>query len=226
MSTPPLPSEAKDLIPSPTSSLCGVFVKVLLQLSVAFYQLVSWLVDADGNPLSMVEPGDYIFSASTLAESTHRKLCNGQELSKTTYAVLYAKLGDVFATMDGQAAPAAGNFRVPKVGGRFPLPVGSMPTSLTAVTNGAVGGAEKHELDITEIPEHDHSLNDDAATNKFGTYNESGGNENPWGSGAEGDFENEFTFSTQPAGGSGGDTVPHNNVPQWFGLYVYISTGI
>jgi microcystin-dependent protein len=227
MSAPFTPAQALELVSDPTASLCGNFVRSLLRLPVLFYQFVSYLIDADGNPISLVEPGDYIFSASVLAESTHRKLANGQELSKTTYAALYAKIGDVFATMDGQAAPASGNFRVPKVGGRFPLPVGALPTTATAVTNGAIGGAELHELDLTEIPAHSHSLNDDAATNKFGLYNEAGGNENPWGSGAEGDFEGEFTFSTQEEGGDGsGNTTPHNNVPPWFGCYVYISTGI
>ena len=159
MSAPFTPDESKALISDPTSSLCGNFVKTLLRLPVFFYQFVSALVDSTGQWILFPSPGDYIFSAAPLADTNHRKLCNGQELSKTNYAVLYAAIGDVYATMDGQAAPSSGNFRVPKVGARMPMANGTLPSS-TAVANGGVGGEEKHKLTVAEggmNPEHIHT---------------------------------------------------------------------
>lgn len=221
MSAPFTPEDAKALISDPTSSMCGNFVKTLLRLPVLFYQFVSAFVDADGNWIRTVEPGDYIYSAAPLAESAHRKLCNGQELSKTTYAVLYAAIGDVYATMDGQSAPATGNFRVPKASARFALAVGTLPSS-TAVSLGSVGGEEKHTLTEAELAPHDHDL---SVLKHSDTTHENDLD------GLNADFTGSSTplVKTDVACGDGAETpaaTPHNTMPPYFGAYVYISTGI
>lgn len=225
------PDDAKALISDPTSSLCGNFVNTLLKVPVKFYQLVKHLFDADGNAKAMFEPGDKVESFTPLAENEHRKLCNGQELSKTTYAALYAAIGDVYATMDGQSAPASGNFRVPKVGARFALAVGTLP-SASAVAIGSTGGAETVTLALTNIPEHGHDLNIAGSDGSNSTiydglqtadesvggavapsYKTNGGNPgtNPY---------------VDPVGGDGsGNAVAHTNMPPYYGLYVYIITG-
>lgn len=232
MSAPFTPDDAKALISDPTSSLCGNFTNTLLRLPVLFYQLAKYLFDSSGNPIFFLNAGDKIESFTPLAETDHRKLCNGQELSKTTYAVLYAAIGDVYATMDGQAAPAAGNFRVPKVGARFALPVGTLP-SATAVTLGGVGGAETVTLESDEVPLHGHPFRlnpgnegDSDATGgiMIGDAGGSGSSNKPAFTGTPSDTAGEQIGG---AGGNiSGETEAHANMPPYYGVYTYIVTGI
>lgn len=76
--------------------------------------------------------------------------CDGQEVSKTTYAELYAAIGDEWATTDGVAAPGAGNFRLPPrtIDGHFAFPA--------AVASGNVGTAY-----AARIGQHNHTMNHD-----------------------------------------------------------------
>lgn len=98
---------------------------------------------------------------------------------------------------------------------RFPLGAGTLP-STTVVGVGDTGGEEKHVLVTAELPAHLHSLNDDAAQNKFGRYAEGGANENPWGSGGVSAYEGPFTFSTQNTGDDDGhNTMPPYRVGRW-----------
>ena len=98
---------------------------------------------------------------------------------------------------------------------RFPLGAGTSPKP-TTVAVGDTGGNEEETLSLSKIPPHTHSLNDSSATNKFGRYDENDGNENPWGSGNQGSFEGEFSFSTQSTGGnSTGGTDPVSNMPPY-----------
>lgn len=208
------PDDAKALISDPTSSLCGNFVNTLLKVPVKFYQLVKHLFDADGNAKAMFEPGDMIYSF-VAAETEHRKLCNGQALSTTTYAILYAKIGSTFDTMDGQSAPGPGLFRVPKCGARFACAVGTLP-STAAVTLGGVGGEETHVLLTAEMPEHQHDLSvmlkSDTTHDNIAT-------------GDNADFIGAVISPLLKTDAAGEDT-PHNTMPPYFGAYVFISTGI
>jgi microcystin-dependent protein len=116
---------------------------------VLFYDLVKSLVNDDGTWKSQVATGDFIFSAVNTGDTPDRLLCDGSAKSKTTYADLYAAIGDVYATTNGQAAPAAGNFRVPDCRARFPVGIGSFPSALS-VSLGSEGGEEKHLLSLAE----------------------------------------------------------------------------
>lgn len=152
-----VPDDAKALISDPTSSLCGNFTKTLLRLPVLFYQLVSKLVNADGTFKSQVLTGDLIYSA-VATETADRLLCNGQEVSKTTYADLYAAIGDVFGT------PAVGtNFKLPDHRCRFPAGVGSVTIDTVPLTVAlaSTGGSTKDQsitLLETDIPPHQHKV--------------------------------------------------------------------
>lgn len=157
MPSPVLPSDFKALISDPTSSLCGNFVKTLLRLPVLVYQFVASLVNDDGSFKSQVLTGDFIYSA-VATENADRLLCNGQEVSKTTYADLYAAIGDVFGT------PAVGtNFVLPDFRCRFPAGVGNKTIDTVAMTVALAqtGGSTKDQavtLLDTNIPPHQHKV--------------------------------------------------------------------
>lgn len=96
--------------------------------------------------------------------------CDGGEISQTTYATLYSRLGgaaSVWNTFGGLAAPAAGQFRKPDLRGLFLLGKKDMGTGpvipgtqrvlrAAAATLGSLLGAEYHALLTTEMPSHDH----------------------------------------------------------------------
>lgn len=103
---------------------------------------------------------------------------------------------------------------------KFPLAKGTSPAS-TTVDVGDTGGNEEITLSLEQIPAHSHSLND-TGTNRFARYNESSGNQNPWGSGNSDSFEGEFTFSTRTAGGKSDGTTDVTNImpPYRVGMWI------
>jgi microcystin-dependent protein len=86
-------------------------------------------------------PAGIVFPYAGATAPSGFVICNGQELSKTTYPALYAAIGDDYATQINPitglawAAPSAGNFRVPDYTGLFLRGVGT-PNGLDAVTRG------------------------------------------------------------------------------------------
>ena len=74
-------------------------------------------------------------------------LCDGSAVSRTTYATLYAVIGDTFGAGDGSST-----FNVPDLSGRVPLGVSS--THLL----GSTGGSETVTLTEQELPAHVHEV--------------------------------------------------------------------
>lgn len=85
--------------------------------------------------------------------------CAGQAVSRTTYSALFAAIGTTYGTGDGSQT-----FNVPDLRGRLPIGLDNMGGSdagrLSSSNNLATtGGAETHTLQTTNLPSHDHSLN-------------------------------------------------------------------
>ena len=92
------------------------------------------------------------------------QMCNGQELSQTTYSALFAVVGTTYNT----GGETSGNFRVPDLRGRVVAGLDSMGSTtsqdrLTGLsggvdgdTLGATGGDEKHILTEAQMPSHNH----------------------------------------------------------------------
>lgn len=81
-------------------------------------------------------------------------LCDGSEISRTTYADLFAAIGTTFGVGDGSTT-----FNLPDLRGRFPL---GKSTSGTGSTLGQSGGSLDH---THSIPAHFHSMGSGADLN-------------------------------------------------------------
>ena len=81
-------------------------------------------------------------------------LCQGQAVSRTTYAKLFSVIGTTYGSGDGSTT-----FNVPDMRGRSPLGVGNGDaTGHTNHTLGQKGGEETHTLTVNEMPSHRHRI--------------------------------------------------------------------
>ena len=77
-------------------------------------------------------------------------LCDGQLVSRTTYATLFAVVGTTYGAGDGTTT-----FAVPNMQGVFPIGVGTLAPDTYVL--GVTGGEARHLLTTTEMPSHGHS---------------------------------------------------------------------
>ena len=86
--------------------------------------------------------------------------CNGQAVSRATYATLFTNLGTIYGVGDG-----ATTFNLPDRRGRVAVGIGSdnstggriTVSTAASITLGGTFGAETQTLDVTQIPSHNHS---------------------------------------------------------------------
>jgi microcystin-dependent protein len=80
-------------------------------------------------------------------------VCNGQAVSRTTYADLFALIGETFGSGNGTTT-----FNLPDTRGRV---IGSAGSSTAGFhCTGELVGEETHTLSIPEMPEHNHGVTD------------------------------------------------------------------
>ena len=93
--------------------------------------------------------------------------CNGSEVSRTTYAVLYAVIGDNWGTATGSPT----TFKLPDTLGRSSMGDGT-GSGLSPRTLGDYVGEEEHQLIVDELPHHTHNtvpLRTNSAVTAIGT---------------------------------------------------------
>lgn len=125
------------------------------------------------------------YGGSTAPSSTWL-LCQGQAISRTTYATLFARLGTAFGTGDGSTT-----FNIPNYKGKVSVMQDTTQTEFDVI--GETGGAKTHTLVVGEIPSHTHAVvglytsslgtpgpvyntGNSNTTNAFSTDNGTGGN--------------------------------------------------
>jgi microcystin-dependent protein len=101
-------------------------------------------------------------------------ICDGAAVSRTIYAALFAIIGTTYGTGNGSTT-----FNVPDLRSKTIVGVGQ-GTGLTNRTLASTGGAETKTLSVTEMPSHNHTINDPGHTHSQTTvnddFNNSGGN--------------------------------------------------
>jgi len=124
---------------------------------------VSQIVGGSNIPIGVVvdfwgstPPENYLFAA-------------GQEVSRSTYAALFAVIGTNAGAGDGSTT-----FNLPDYRGRIGAGRESMATpattrlnTLSSSTLGAAGGAQTHTLTEAQMPAHNHSVTDPGHTHSY-----------------------------------------------------------
>ena len=146
-------------------------------------------------------------------------ICNGQELSISTYSTLYSILtnsGTTFpfgANTNGVGSAGSTHFRLPNLLERFVVGAGGDNPSVSGsgYSVGDNGGANSVTLDVTQMPVHKHTTSIDGYAIEV-----SGGGSYSMGPGNR--PQTAIGFNMSNAGGSGGVTQSHENRPPYFGL--------
>lgn len=94
--------------------------------------------------------GTIIPYAGTTIPSNYMK-CEGQELSRIEYDILFSAIGTTYGVGDGSTT-----FNLPNLKGRVITGIDSNDTDFDAL--GGTGGEKTHTLTIQEIPSHSHQF--------------------------------------------------------------------
>ena len=178
----------------------------------------------DGGTMKSVPASDfrtYIMPAGSVipyagaSAPTGFLLCDGSNVSRTTYATLFAVIGTTYGAGDGSSTFALPDLRGRVVAGQDDMG-GASADRLTDQTGGLngdtlgdTGGSETHTLTTAQLASHTHSFSDtDSIT--VGTL-VSGDSVNRGGSGQL-FSNNSVTVSISGTTGSAGSGSAHNNV--------------
>jgi len=114
---------------------------------------LSDLKENNNSPTVSMDPfiGEVILFAGNFAPRGWA-FCEGQLLPISQYSALFSILGTTYGG-DGRTT-----FALPDLRGRSPIGPGNGP-GLDQIRLGSKGGAFQHTLDITQIPSHNHQLN-------------------------------------------------------------------
>jgi microcystin-dependent protein len=173
--------------------------------------------------------GSIIFDAGTDAVPAGFLVCDGSAVSRSTYSLLFGRVGITYGAGDGLTT-----FNLPNL--RDNMPIGSGHLYGT----GAAGGEAAHTLTDAEVPAtavtvtdpgHEHDYTDDGRGTLFSTggskalYNSAGqvGGVVQTGASFLTNIRRAYTSITAGVAGLGG---AHNNLPPYLALRPLIYTGV
>jgi microcystin-dependent protein len=133
--------------------------------------------------------------------------CNGDTISRTTYADLFAAIGTAFGSGNGTTT-----FGIPSFIHRMPYGAANGGGDV-----GGFGGAATHVLQVSEIPSHTHPPLSPATVFR-GSH--AGGSS---GYGTANQSQTVDQITTTGATGGGG---AHNNLPPYMTVLICIYTGV
>lgn len=117
---------------------------------------------ASFTPTDGFEAGDYVFSARG-SKSGRWLICQGQTISRTTYADLYAVFGTAFGSGNGSTT-----FTLPDPRGRALIGAGT-GSGLSSYPMGTKGGAETASYSVP-LPQHRHGSGANKKPNDSNVY--------------------------------------------------------
>ena len=219
MPSPVNPSQFCDAVPSPNADLCTRLTR-FFNIANLLCDFFSYFLDSNGSisdagaqdiALRLRPPGEIAMSATTSMGSLWL-LCDGSQVSRTTYASLFAAIGTRYGSGDGSTT-----FNLPDCRGRSPIGAGA-GTAGGALTDRSINskyvGEETHTQSISELPAHTHEF---ATTNgqqvlakvtsgKVGDINQGG--------------SLDYAFASPPQ--NTGSGVPFNVIHPCFIIYYFI----
>ena len=155
---------------------------------------------ATGIPTGTVSP------YAGAAAPTGWLLCQGQAVSRSTYAALFAVIGTTYGIGDGSTT-----FNLPNLKGRSLVGTDSSQTEFNVV--GETGGAKTHTLAEAEMPAHTHTTSILGKLNTNQAY--------PMEGLASANFNHQnYVYTSASAGGNG----PHNNLQPYLTMHHIIKT--
>lgn len=164
MPSPVIPSQICEAVPDANASLCTRFRK-FLGLGELLCDFFSWFLNSNGTISSevttelatqLLPPGVIVFALGSDL-GTGWLLCDGSQVSRTTYANLFAVIGTRYGAGDGSTT-----FTLPDLRGRSPIGAGTGSQG-GALTNRAIDtkyvGEESHTMTESELVAHTHTIN-------------------------------------------------------------------
>lgn len=170
----------------------------------------------------------YPFAGSTVPNGF--LLCDGQAVSRTTYAELFSVIGTTYGEGDGSTT-----FNLPDLKGKFGL------GSNDAYALGSEGGEAEHTLTVDEMPQHNHSASTSSAgahvhgaryksfsmtqtTSGYAVLRRNQSGDSYDGTDTDAALSAGSHTHTVSVGNAGGGQA-HNNMPPYTAINYIISTG-
>lgn len=150
---------ATDEVGTPELPAGGTTGQVLKKASNTTGDVV-WATDEAGGGGGGDTPSGAILAWPTATAPTGWLICDGQALSTTTYADLFAVVGYTYGG-------SGSTFNLPNMKGRVPVGLDSAQTEFDAL--GETGGAKTHTLTSSEMPGHTHGVGT-LATDSTGSH--------------------------------------------------------
>lgn len=183
-----------------SGSVCDQLL-ALIQTNSKLKTFFEWMLDENGNlsdefkaslSEAILPPGCVVWRpVSSVPEGF--LICNGQTVSRETYAALFAAIGTVFGAGDGSTT-----FKLPDLQERYLSGAGGTHSV------GQDFGEATHALTVAELPSHSHNI-----VNKVSAIDDVGAGQRAFNDGNRPQQVADITTATEVAGGSLG----HNNLP-------------